>query len=738
MATNSKKQTQTPGNGHHLIIVESPAKIKTISKFLGKDFTIMSTFGHVKDLPERKLGIEINEETGEISLDYVPIKGKAEVIANICKQASQMQDIYLASDCDREGEVISFHIGEEIKKVVKNKAQIYRIVFNEITKPAIEKAIANKQSVDLQKVAAQQARRILDRWVGYQVSPMLWKTISKGLSAGRVQSVAVLLVDNREREIENFQPEESWTLHVMLVRVDGQLIPATLYKIKSTVAKLKTAEQALAAAEGISKAEFAIEDIIDKQRKRSPLPPFLTSSLQQDAYNKLGFSVDKTMLIAQKLYEGVPLQDPSTPEALITYMRSDSLRLSDTALEQIRDFVNKQYGKNYLPNKSISYAKDESQDAHEAIRPVDITKTPEKIAQYLEPDFAELYQLIWRRAVACQMEDALYAQRQVLIKGGDYQLRATGSTLIFDGFLKVYKPEEDEKKEDDVEHVVLPADLKKGENLKQKKVEQKQHFTQPPARYTEASLVKEMEKQGIGRPSTYAATLSIIQKRNYVEKKAKRFVPTQLGRTVTELLVKNLANIVNVSFTAKMEEELDKIASGQLDRNKVLWDFYYKFQKDLGHFGANLQQEKKKNIPTELTCPACNESSLVIRFGRSGEFLGCQGFPKCSYTANFTREENGSLTIIDKAAANTEAVAALAIEGQNCPQCGKQLVLKQGRFGPFAACPGYPDCKYIAKSGNAGGRSGGGRKFGGGAKAKAGKTKTTSTKTSSKGNKGEA
>lgn len=664
-----------------LLIVESPAKIKTISKFLGKDFKIMSTFGHIKDLPPKEIGVTIDEKNHSIDLEYVPIEGKAGVIADICKQAGGASEVYLASDPDREGEIIAWHIGEEIKKVMKDSSHIYRITFNEITEPAVNDAIEHKGTIDDDKVKAQQARRVLDRWVGYEVSPILWKKITKGLSAGRVQSVALLLVCKREEEIVNFKPEESWTVHGLFVMKETD-VSAELVKIGAKKPQLKNREAADKVIAEVKKESFEIEKITEKERLKAPLPPFMTSTLQQDAYNKLGFSVDRTMSIAQKLYEGVPLAS-GEPEALITYMRTDSLRISDIALKATRSFISEKFGKEYLPGRSNIYAKKGAQDAHEAIRPINVALTPKMAAQYLEPSAAKLYGLIWRRFVACQMTKAKYFQRRVDLKGGKYVFKVTGSTLIFDGFLKVYVVEDAESKK----VITIPKGIAQGDPTDLKKVEGKQHFTQPPPRYTEASLVKEMEKKGVGRPSTYAATLFTIQKRKYVEKdpKKKRFSPTELGKTVSALLVKNLPDIINVSFTAKMELDLDKIANGDVERDVVLNDFYKEFQKDLVEFAG--KDGGKEAVKAGLPCPDCKKD-LLIRFGKSGQFIGCSGYPECTFTSNFTRDEAGNIKLAKQE--GTKVSMELS-----CPSCGKLLVQKMSKYGPFWACPGYPECKYI-------------------------------------------
>lgn len=677
VATRKKVMDRTA----KLLIVESPAKIKTISKFLGKEFRIMSTFGHIKDLPERTIGVTIDPKTKKIDLEYVPIKDKDRVIADICKQASRCYEVYLASDPDREGEIISWHIGQEIEKVIHDPSFIYRISFNEITKPAVTEAIEQKSVIHMDKVRAQQARRVLDRWVGYEVSPILWKKIAKGLSAGRVQSVALLLICLREEEIVNFKPVESWSIHGMF-NVAKADIAAELAKIDNKKVNIGTKADADKVIADIKKQSFAVDKITEKKRLKAPLPPFMTSTLQQDAYNKLGFSVDRTMTLAQKLYEGLPLGDSSKPEALITYMRTDSMRISDTALKMARSFISEKYGDKYLPKTANVYSKKGAQDAHEAIRPINVAVTPEIAAQYLEPAIAKLYGLIWKRFVGCQMTKAEYFQKQVTLTGGKYLFRVTGSTLVFDGFLKVYQVEDAESKK----VVKIPKELKEKDPADIKKVDGKQHFTQPPPRYSEASLVKELEKKGVGRPSTYAAILSTIRRRKYVERNTKkRFEPTELGKTVNKLLVENLPDIINVSFTAQMEEDLDKIANGTTDRDKVLNTFYKEFRKDLDEFiGKN---GGKKAVEAGIDCPKC-KAPLIIRFGKTGQFIGCSKYPDCKYTSNFKRDSEGKIVLVQK----TETKISSEL---SCPNCGKLLVQKMSKFGPFWACPGYPECKYI-------------------------------------------
>ena len=667
-----------------LIIVESPAKIKTISKFLGKDFKIMSTMGHIKDLPTKKIGVSVDNG---IDIEYVVIEGKDATIANICKEAAGADIIYLAPDPDREGEIIAWHIGKEIEKVAKKKAIIYRIAFNEITKPAIINAIDHPGTIDLQRVSAQQARRVLDRWVGYEVSPILWKKITSGLSAGRVQSVALRMICDREQAIRAFKPEEHWSI-TGIFKHNSAKFAAPLTHINKKKVDIKNKKAADKIVPDLKKASFIIDSITDKTRIKNPTAPFMTSTLQQDAYNRLGFTVKKTMQVAQKLYEGLPFDDPKTPVALITYMRTDSRRIADTALKQVRSYITNQYTKKYLPTKANVFdkkGKGKTQDAHEAIRPIDVTITPTMARKYLPADAAKLYDLIWKRFVACQMKPAQYAQRQVVITGGKYTFKITGSTLLFDGFLKVYKADESEKEE----KIILPPGLKAKEPVDLTKIDPKQHFTQPPPRYTEASLVKELEKEGIGRPSTYATILNTIRARAYTTLEKKRFIPTELGMTVIKMLVENLPKIMDIKFTALMEEDLDKIANGELKRDKLLKDFYLDFQKDLETFRGEKNKTKKAML-SDITCPQCKKEKLMIRFGKTGEFLGCASYPDCTFTSNFSRDEQGVIVLV-----KAEKPKKLK---EKCPNCGKALREIKGKFGDFIACSGYPACKFIKRN----------------------------------------
>jgi len=661
-----------------LLIVESPGKIKTISKFLGKDFTVLSTMGHIKDLPANKLGVTMEPN---ITLDYVVLDKKDKVIADIKKEAKKADEILLAADPDREGEIIAWHVAQELASVVKDSSKIRRITFNEITKPAIEAALEKQTTINENLVGAQQARRILDRLVGYQVSPVLWRKLSKGLSAGRVQSVTLRLICDREDAIRIFKPEESWSIDGLFAVKKGKIL-ATLTHINKKKAALTKEADARKIVKEIEAGSYAISSIKDSTRLKNPLAPFVTSTLQQSAYNQLGFSVDKTMQIAQKLYEGVTIDDPKAPVALITYMRTDSTRISDTALKDTRAFIKKAYGDTYLPAKAQVYAKKAGQDAHEAVRPIDVELSPEKIGHYLEPAAAKLYALIWKRFVACQMKPAEYAQRQVTIDSAGFTFKANGSTLMFEGFLKIYQEPEEETED----KTMLPAGIEEAMALELQTVTPKQHFTQPPARFTQASLVKELEKEGIGRPSTYATILKTIQARSYTElDEKKRFVPTELGFAVTKMLTENLPDIMDIKFTATMEENLDKVAGGTLERDKLLNDFYGPFSKALATFGGDTV--KRPVETTDIECPSCKQAKLIMRFGKAGPFLGCPRYPECKFTSNFTRLEDGTMQIVEQQEPQ--------LLDEKCPKCGKPLRNMVGRYGPFIACSGYPECKYI-------------------------------------------
>ncbi len=690
----------------NLVIVESPAKAKTINKYLGSDYTVLASIGHIKDLPSKGLGVDIEnnfEPTYEVIPD-IKKRNNKKTVSDLKKAAKEADTIYLAADPDREGEAICQHLAEEIVPKKPKKA-VFRVMFNEITKNAIKEAFNHPKEVNQDIVDAQQARRILDRLVGYKVSPILWKNIGGKLSAGRVQTVAVRLVVDREREIEAFKQTEYWTIIANLSAVLPPKFDARLHKVEDLTVKtsgfdqdikknethIKNETTAKSIVEEAEKEKFIVESVTTKERKRNPTPPFITSKLQQEAARKLGFSVKKTMSVAQKLYEGVEIGSEGLV-GLITYMRSDSTRVSDTALGEVRDFIGGNYGQNYLPEKPNFYkTKGGAQDAHEAIRPTDANRTPDSLKSYLDNDGYRLYRLIWQRFVASQMSPAIFDQTTIDIKAGRFMFRASGSVQKFDGFLKVYQEGRDEKveagSEDSDEELSLPK-VEKGENLKLNAITPEQHFTEPPPRFTEATLVKALEEQGIGRPSTYAAIMTTIQDREYVERLEGRFHPTALGTTVNDVLVAGFTDLFNPTYTARMEEQLDEIEAGKINWRDALRGFYDKFSVDLKNAEVSLKDQKKASIPTDEICPTCS-SPMVIKFGRFGQFLACENYPECKTTREITARKtdaNGQPT----AEGETEEIP-------NCELCSKPMALKKGRFGAFYGCSGYPECKNIRK-----------------------------------------
>ena len=695
----------------NLVIVESPAKAKTINKYLGKDYLVKASIGHIKDLPSKGLGVDV-EHNFEPTYEIIPDSKKRnnkKIVAELKKAAKEAEAIYLAADPDREGEAICQHLAEEI--VPKRPAKpAYRVMFNEITKRAVNAAFEHPRKIDENLVEAQQARRVLDRLVGYKVSPLLCRTIGGRLSAGRVQSVALRMVVEREREIEQFVKTEYWTIGANLSAKLPPAFDARLFKVGEQTVKTSGFDQELkkneiliqdqTQADGfVSEAQqqsFVVSDVTTKERKRNPVPPFITSKLQQEASRKLGFAVKKTMMVAQKLYEGVELGDEGSV-GLITYMRTDSTRVSDAALGEVRDYIGRQYGNNYLPEKAVHYrSKKDAQDAHEAIRPTEVARTPESLAKFLKPDELKLYRLIWQRFVASQMTAAIFDQTTIDIQAGRFVFRATGSVQKFDGFLKIYQEGRDEKTEDDEEAERSLPLVQQGESLKLNSITPEQHFTEPPPRYTEATLVKALEEKGIGRPSTYAAIMSTIQEREYVEKIQGRFHPTALGKTVNDLLIEGgFDDLFNETYTARMEEELDEIEEGKLQWTKALREFYKKFEGDLKEFQRYIKDIKEKSVPTEEVCLKCNTPGMVQKWGRFGPYLKCLN---CEATRD-AEPPAGS----DGAGAATEAGSnGEDTEPETCELCGKPMQLKRGRFGPFLGCTGYPECRNIRKIGKTG------------------------------------
>ncbi len=671
-----------------LVIVESPAKAKTINKYLGRDYTVKASLGHVLDLPKKTLGILLpGDQNGkkkkrksrakgksgekpdekkpakpvvitddnifEPTLEIIP--GKIKVIADLKKFAESAPSVYLATDPDREGEAISAHLLETLARRKSDRKKFRRVMFNEITPKAIKAAFEKAGDVNANLVDAQQARRVLDRLVGYKISPLLWDKVRRGLSAGRVQTVALRLIVEREQEIRAFVPIE--------------------------VSNQEAADKIVAA---VSKAKWQVAGVTQKEKRRNPPPPFTTSKLQQAAYNRLRYTAKNTMRVAQGLYEGVELGEEGSV-ALITYMRTDSVHVSSDALAQVRELIPERFGANYLPEKPNFYkSKKDAQEAHEAVRPTDVARTPEDVRPFLKEDQFKLYQLIWQRFVASQMLPAIFDQTSIDISAGDYTFRATGSVQKFDGFLRVYQlpaanaDREDDEKDDEGEGKALPR-VTEGQTLRLDQIRPEQHFTEPPPRYTEATLVKDLEEKGIGRPSTYASIISTIVDREYVTKDQGRFTPTMLGERVSMLLVKSFEDVFDVGFTARLEEELDEIEEGKLPWRKSVKDFWERFELDLDKAGGEMQSYKA-GIPTGKKCEKCGQGELLERISRHGFFLGCSRYPDCDFIQDLS-PELGSETVESE---NTV---------EYCDNCGKEMAIKRGRFGPFLACTGYPDCK---------------------------------------------
>ena len=664
----------------NLVIVESPAKAKTLGKYLGRDFQVKASVGHIVDLPKSKLGVDIKKD---FKPDFHVIQGKKKVVDELKHAAKGKDNIYLASDPDREGEAIAWHIADQLGK---DHFRIHRVLINEITRKAVQEAIANPRKLDRQKFDAQIARRILDRLVGYQISPILWKKVRRGLSAGRVQSVAVRLVCEREREIKAFTPIEYWSLTANL---EGRVPPAFAArltqwrgeKIDNKDNRIESEARMSGITAALEGLPWTITEVEKKERRRFPTPPFVTSKLQQEASRKLGFQPQRTMQIAQRLYEGVELGDEGSV-GLITYMRTDSTRISNDAINDVRGFVGKQFGKSYLPEKPNVYrSKKSAQDAHEAIRPTSMEYPPERVRRFLRREDFALYSLIWARFVASQMGPAVYDQTGFDIQVGDALFRATGQQLKFDGFIRVYTEGRDD--EDDEQDATLP-DLSRGDALKLLGLEPRQHFTQPPPRFTQATLIKELEEDGIGRPSTYASIVSNILNREYVTLDERRtLAPTELGFLVTDLLVDAFPDILNVKFTAGMEDVLDKVEEGKQDWQKAMKNFYTPFARDLKKADKEMRDVKRQEVPTDIPCEKCG-SMMVIKWGRNGEFLACPQYPECKNTKNFTRGENGEVE-----AAKEEEI------NETCEQCGRPMMMRWGKYGRFLGCSGYPECKNI-------------------------------------------
>ena len=706
--TKTKTKTATINtSGKSLVIVESPAKTKTIKKILGDKYIIEASFGHIRDLPPKKLGF--SPET-DFEPEFVIIPEKKAVVKKLNDIAKKCEKVYLASDPDREGEAIAWHV-REVLKVPDEK--VFRIEFNEITPKAVTNAIESYRQIDKDRVKAQQTRQILDKLVGFTISPVLWRKMHNyHLSAGRVQSVALKMIVEREEQIDAFIPVEYWSIDALLNK-NGYDFNAELIKYKDKKIEIKNKKEADKILEALKIAKYEVEKVTSKDTNRKPTAPFITSTLQRAASNKLGYGVSKTMQIAQKLYEGIDIE--GEPIGLITYMRTDSVRVSDDAISMSKEFILKKFGENYYPESANNYVKSGKknvQDAHEAIRPSYIEKTPESIKKYLTPEQYKLYKLIWEKFVSSQMAPAKVKNTTVEISAEDYTFKIGSSKILFDGFLKIYNEEDD-----DVEKMTKIPELKKGDILDLKKLNSEQHFTQPPPRFTEASLVKQLEEYGIGRPSTYAPIISKIQNKGYVEKVEKSLVPTILGKTLCKQLIEHFSDIMDYQFTAGMEEKLDKIAEHKLVWNKVLKDFYYPF--------ISVTDKAKENmdnvlIESDEICEKCGKK-MVIRTSRYGkQFLGCSGYPECKNMKPITNSQNQTQQEIPSqptepcAKCGGETVykigpygpysectkckarkSILLKTGVNCPKCGKEIVQRKSRYGKiFYGCSGYPDCDF--------------------------------------------
>ncbi|HEX3544832.1 MAG TPA: type I DNA topoisomerase [Candidatus Acidoferrum sp.] len=700
-----------------LVIVESPAKAKTINKYLGREYTVKASLGHVLDLPKKTLGILLPggengkkkkkkrkgkakakegekvveekklpkpvvvtaENIFEPTLEVIP--GKVKVIADLRKAAENAPNVYLATDPDREGEAISQHLLDTLATKKSDRAKYRRVMFNEITPKAIKAAFARAGDVNADLVDAQQARRVLDRLVGYKISPILWNKVRRGLSAGRVQTVALRLIVEREVLIREFVPQEYWSIHAMLDAGEPPLFEAKLFKHKGEDVEVSNQETADKIVAAVSDAKWDVANVTQKEKRRNPPPPFTTSKLQQAAYNRLRYTAKRTMSLAQKLYEGVELGEEGSV-ALITYMRTDSVNVSADALAQVREMIPERFGSNYLPEKANYYkSKKDAQEAHEAVRPTDAMRAPEDVRKFLDDDLFKLYQLIWQRFVASQMLPAIFDQTTIDINAGDYTFRANGSVQKFDGYLRVYQTpaaiadREDDEKADEGEGNALPR-VTEGQILRLDKIRPDQHFTEPPPRYNDATLVKDLEEKGIGRPSTYASIISTLVDREYVKKDQGRFTPTMLGERVSVLLIRSFEDIFDVTFTARLEDELDEIEEGKLGWRTAVGEFWDKFVIDLDKADDEMLSYKA-GIPTGKKCEKCGEGELLERISRHGFFLGCSRYPDCEFIEDLSPEvPPGDENKIEY-----------------CDNCGKEMAIKRGRFGVFLACTGYPDCK---------------------------------------------
>ncbi len=661
--------------GQTLVIVESPAKAKTVERYLGAGYRVIASVGHVKDLPPNKLGVDIEHD---FDPEYVPIKGKGKILKDIRGLAKGVDRVLLASDPDREGEAIAWHIADELGR---QNLPIERILIHEITKRGVAEALSHPLPLNQRRFESQQARRILDRLVGYQISPLLWDKVRRGLSAGRVQSVAVRLVVDREEEVRAFIPEEYWNLDAELLTAEGKVLKVKAVRHAGAKLRLPDAAATQAVLAEIRDGQWRVERVEAKEQRKTPPPPFTTAKLQQEAARLLRFTPKRTMAVAQALYQGVELGEEG-PVGLITYMRTDSTRLSDDSLAMARDYVGARFGAEYLPEEPRRFrSRKGAQDAHEAIRPTDTQRTPESLEALLERDQLKLYRLIYNRFVASQMAEALYDRSQISVEVGTVEFRAVGLVQTFPGFTRVYgEPQDGDEREPSEARQELPR-VQQGEVLGLQKLQESQNFTQPPPRFSEATLVKELEERGIGRPSTYAAIISNIQERGYVKKQEGRFVPSELGSLVTGLLVEAFPDILNVEFTARMETQLDQIEEGEAEWLQVMHAFYSPFAETLSHAQSSMRDVKREEVPTDIACDRCGRT-FVIRWGKNGSFLACSGYPECRNTKEFERDEQGRVQ-----------VKSPELSAEVCTACGRPMAVKNGKFGRFLACSGYPECK---------------------------------------------
>ena len=658
-----------------LIIVESPTKAKTIQKYVGDKFVVAASKGHVKDLPKTKLGVDLKNN---FQPQYILIKDKEKIVEQLKKAAKGVKSIYLAADPDREGEAIAWHVSEIL---ASKNISIYRVLFNEITKASVQKGIANPTELNSALYDAQRARRVLDRLVGYQISPILWKKVKRGLSAGRVQSVAVRLICERESEINAFKPEEYWLIDVLVKLDDERELKLRLSKIDGKKNKVSTAEQAAAIAEELKGATITITDVKRKKGERRPSAPFITSTLQQEAARRYRFPVVKTMIIAQQLYEGIEIKDVGAV-GLITYMRTDSVRVSDEAVTNVRTLIKQRYGDDFLPkNHNVFKNKRQAQDAHEAIRPTLFDLPPEAVHESLDRDQQLIYQLIWDRFVASQMTNARLNRLTISADALDkYTFSADFEEMVFPGFRKVYE----ERVEDDEKVDELPSifpEVKENEVLKISDVQNQQKFTKPPARYTESSLVRELESKGIGRPSTYASIVSTIKDKHYVTKEKGYFHPTELGETINRLLTEHFPEVMDVKFTAIMESELDKVEDGEVDWTELLKNFYALFESRVKHAQERMRNVRLEQTSTGVNCEKCG-ATMVIRWGKKGKFLACPNYPRCRNTKEYISSSSGNIKVVEEI--ETE---------EPCEKCGRNMVVRVSKRGRFLACPGYPECR---------------------------------------------